>query len=367
MKVNSDLKPIVPTNSQRTRFGEIPAYPEGLYDLGCGTYAWMVPNGSWGESNTGLITGKGVSLLIDTQWDLRHTKTMLDAMGPYTNSSPIRYLVNTHADGDHCWGNGLVRDAEIISSEEARDEMRNIKPRSMLMLGRAGSFLEKLNVFGSGAAGYWLRGMGAPYDYRGIKPVLPTRSFTGNMTIEVGGREVRLIKTGRCHTRGDIMVFIPDNKTLFAGDILFIGCTPPMWAGPLGNWMQALDTILRMDVDIIIPGHGPITDKEGVKELKAYWEYCDFHVKKCFQGGKSASEAAREIALSEDFAKQPFSLWDSPERIMLNAHTIYRHLSGKTGHAGSLELISILWKQAVLANELPNAKPKALHSYKRGR
>ncbi len=68
-----DCKIIADTGRQRTRFGETPQYPEGLYDLGNRVYAWMVPNGSWGESNAGLVVGEGESLLVDTLWDLNFT------------------------------------------------------------------------------------------------------------------------------------------------------------------------------------------------------------------------------------------------------------------------------------------------------
>ena len=98
---------IRPTDSQLTRYQETPLYPEGLYDLGSEIYAWMVPNGSRGESNSGLVMLEDQSLRIDTLWDHNHTQNMLDAMVEFTNERPIKILINTHADGDHFWGNYL--------------------------------------------------------------------------------------------------------------------------------------------------------------------------------------------------------------------------------------------------------------------
>ena len=121
-------KCIAPTGAKRTRFREPPAYAEGLWDLGNRLYAWMVPNGSWGESNSGLVIGAEHSLLIDTLWDLRHTQTMLDAMKPLLRDAPLTLLVNTHADGDHFWGNELLKNIEIITSAAARAEMDHHKP-----------------------------------------------------------------------------------------------------------------------------------------------------------------------------------------------------------------------------------------------
>ena len=117
---------IAPTGVQRTRFGEIPKYAEGLYDLNHGLYAWLVPNGSWGESNAGLIVGDGQALLVDTLWDLNYTRTMLDAMHPVTEAAPISTVVNSHADGDHCWGNQLMAGADIITSQASFDELRSL-------------------------------------------------------------------------------------------------------------------------------------------------------------------------------------------------------------------------------------------------
>ncbi len=65
---------ITPSGAQKTRFGETPQYTEGLYDLNHRLYAWLVPNGSWGESNAGLIVGNGELLLVDTS-----SSTGLDA------------------------------------------------------------------------------------------------------------------------------------------------------------------------------------------------------------------------------------------------------------------------------------------------
>ena len=125
---------IIQTGAQHTRFGEVPKYAEGLYDLGNQIYAWMVPNGSWGESNSGLVVGEGESLLIDTLWDPKYTRAMLDAMRSLTDAASLKTVVNTHADGDHFWGNELVTQAEIITSYACYKEMLNIQPKSMKYL-----------------------------------------------------------------------------------------------------------------------------------------------------------------------------------------------------------------------------------------
>ncbi len=351
---------IAPSGAKKTRYGEVPRYDEGLYDLGQRVYAWMVPNGSWGESNAGLIVGDGEALLVDTLWDVKYTRAMLEAMRPLTHDAPIRTVVNTHADGDHWWGNQLLPEAAIYTSRASFDELLSVQPRSMLLLGRVGRMLSAVGAFGAGQVGHWFQNMVAPYDFQEVTPTLPSITFSGEITLDAGGREVQLIEVGPAHTHGDLMVYVPDAKILFSADVLFINSTPVMWAGPVDNWLSALDRILGMDVDIIVPGHGPITDKDGVEQVKGYWEYVKAEVAQRFAAGLSAKDAAHDIVLSDDFARRPFSSWNSPERMMTNVHTMYRHLSGRTDHPKVPELMNIMRKQALLAHQLPEAQPAVM-------
>lgn len=342
----------------RTRFQEVPKYEEGLYDLGNDVYAWMVPNGSWGESNAGLMIGDGESLLIDTLWDLNYTRVMLNAMTPLIKKNPIKTLINTHADGDHWWGNELVANPEIISSQAACDEMKHIKPVSMILLGK---ILGKLmSFFGAVQVGHWFQNMVLPYDFKEVTPKLPTRTFEGKLVLEVGGRKVHLIEVGPAHTQGDVIVHIPDARILFCADIVFFGSTPVMWAGPIENIFAALNAILDMDVDVIVPGHGPVTDKSGVQQVLSYWDYVNNEAQKRFEAGISPEKVAYDIVLSQDFSKQPFSNWNSPERMMTNIYTLYRHFKGRTDSPSIPALLNVMRKQAMLAHRLPRSEPAVM-------
>src|SRR5436305_12052286 len=118
--------------------GRAARYPAGLRDLGAGLYAWLQPNGELGESNAGLVVGDGESLLIDTLWDTRLTRRMLDAMRPHTADAPIRRPVNTPGDPDHCWGNQLLSDAEIGATRAGAQDMLGEDPARLALSVRAG-------------------------------------------------------------------------------------------------------------------------------------------------------------------------------------------------------------------------------------
>src|SRR5690554_1700589 len=113
------------------------SYEPGLRELGNGCWAYMQPDGSWGRNNAGLIHDGEASLLVDTLFDTRLTAQMLAAMrAAVPAAKTIGTCVNTHANGDHCWGNSRVRDAEIIASRRGAEEMAELPPRLMATLNR---------------------------------------------------------------------------------------------------------------------------------------------------------------------------------------------------------------------------------------
>ena len=113
-------------------------YTQGLHELGNGSYAWLQPDGGWGWSNAGLVCDSGESLLIDTLFDLRLTREMLEAMRRAAPAAArIGTLVNTHANGDHCYGNSLVSGARIVASR--RNRHASSRTNTLSVPARAGS------------------------------------------------------------------------------------------------------------------------------------------------------------------------------------------------------------------------------------
>jgi glyoxylase-like metal-dependent hydrolase (beta-lactamase superfamily II) len=308
-------------------------YTKGLHDLGNSVYAYLQPDGSWGWSNAGLVVDGDSSLLVDTLFDLTLTQTMLDAMRAATPAAAsIDLLINTHANGDHCYGNELVRGAEIIASKAAAEEMHENRPERLAQMLKAAPNMGEL--------GEYLTEILGSFTFDGITVTLPTRTFEKRLDIKVGDKEVSLIEVGPAHTKGDVLVYVPGDRTIFTGDILFIDGTPVLWAGPIANWIKACDLMLAMDVETIVPGHGPITDTHGVEVVKGYLQYIQAEARKRYDAGMSAVEAANDIALSD------YASWEDAERIVVNVNTLYREFSGGALPANVAELFAPMAKLA---------------------
>jgi cyclase len=291
-------------------------FEKGLHELGRGLHAYLQPDGSWGYSNAGLVVDGDESLLVDTLFDLRLTRAMLDAMhrAEPRATRRIGQLVNTHANGDHCFGNALVEGAEIIASRATAEEMAHL-PASVLAGLTAGLGQQDSNL------GRFVKRAFGPFAFAEVgETKLPTRTFERSLALRVGDRAVDLFEVGPAHTRGDVIVHVPDAACVFTGDILFCEGTPIVWEGPVSNWIAACDRILALAPAIVVPGHGPITDVRGVEAMSAYFVWLSREAKLRFAAGLDAIAAARDIELGE------FRGWSDPERIVVNVDTLYREL-----------------------------------------
>ena len=302
-------------------------YIKGLHDLGNGCFAYLQPDGGWGWSNAGLIADRDQTLLVDTLFDLKLTREMLEQMRTAVPAArSIGRLVNTHSNGDHTFGNQLVKDAEIISSRACAEEMKErpaeelaAMQRNWRQLGEAGAFLHEV--------------MGSKFKWDDVKNTLPTRVFDDELELTVGDKEVMLKTVGPAHTRGDVLVHVPKDRTVFTGDILFVEGHPVLWAGPVDNWVAACDQIIAWDVETVVPGHGPITDKKGVQAMKGYLLYIKAEARRRYDAGMPVFQAARDIALDR------FAGWGDAERMVVNVASLYREF-GSRQELGIMELFA---------------------------
>ncbi len=304
----------------------------GLEDLGDGLYAWMQPDGGWGWSNAGFIRDGDESLLVDTLFDEPLTAKMLAAIEDATGISPaaIGQLVNTHANGDHTHGNALVPNAEVIASAAAAKEMTELPPAMLAALKTAGA-AGKL-----GEAGEYFAAVFAPFDFLQARGRAPTRLFDEQFKLRVGDKKVELHRLGPAHTAGDLLVWLPHERAVFTGDLLFIDSTPIMWTGPVGNWLRACERILALDALHIVPGHGPMTDAAGVRRVREYLQHVDREARLRFDAGLTVEQAIRDIVLGE------YRHWLDPERLAVNVDSLYREYRGDATPADPVHLFGLM-------------------------
>ena len=324
---NPDAAPAAPrVNGAAAR---VP-YTRGLHEVADRVWAWTLPDGGYGWSNAGLVAGDGAALLVDTLFDLALTREMLAAMSPITSSAPITDALITHSNGDHTHGNQLLDPSvRIIAAKGTAEEIAHGMAPEMLAMAQTANL-------GPVATPYTRERFGH-FDFSGINVRNADQTFDRDLTIDVGGRRVDLLNLGPAHTAADSVAHVPDAGVLFGGDLLFIGCTPIVWAGPIANWISACDAMIALDAPIVVPGHGPVTDPDGIRAVRAYLAHVSERAEAAYRKGLSWSEAADTIALGE------YATWLDAERVVVNVYQRYRELDPGTP---ALEVMALLVMQA---------------------
>ncbi|WP_204806529.1 fumarylacetoacetate hydrolase family protein [Mycobacterium riyadhense] len=324
---NPDAQPALP------RINPAPAkvpYTRGLHEVADRVWAWTLPDGGYGWSNAGLVAGDGASLLVDTLFDLALTREMLAAMRPVTERSPITDALITHSNGDHTHGTQLLDSSvRIIAAAGTAEEIAH---------GAGPEMLTRIQTADLGpVATRYARDRFAHFDFSGITVRNADLTFDRALTIDVGGRRVDLHNLGPAHTAADSVVHVPDAGVLFAGDLLFIGCTPIVWAGPIANWVAACDTMIALDAPVVIPGHGPVTDPDGIRAVRGYLVHVVEQADAAYHNGLSFAEAVDTVDLGE------YASWLDSERVVVNIYQRYRELDPD---APTPELFGLMVMQA---------------------
>ncbi len=258
------------------------ASAEGLTKIADNVYSYVdmkksSPATSFG-ANAGIIIGEKGVVVVDTLVSAKQAKKFIRDIRAVTDK-PIRYVVNTHGHLDHTFGNAeFVKKGAVVISH--RNCLANMKKGSEATLRDAKNFglTEK--------------------DMKGTKIAYPALTFTDRMEMDLGGRTVELIFTGHSHTDDSILVYLPDVKVLFAGDVLFTGYHPFLGEGNIEEWTKALDRVSAMDAEKIIPGHGPVSTKKDVAEMKAYLIAFDARARELAAKSNDAAAIAAEIVKS---------------------------------------------------------------------
>jgi glyoxylase-like metal-dependent hydrolase (beta-lactamase superfamily II) len=303
-----------------------------LREVARDVYACLNPDRGLGWSNSGLVN-RGGGLVVDTFWDLPRTREMLACYARVAPGRPRR-LVNTHHNGDHCWGNQLLADAEIIGHRLCAAAFgKDVAPAVLEALRKSAP---------AGDAG--LAAFAAalePWDFSGIELTPPTTLIEDRLDLDLDGIAAELIYVGPAHTAGDVIVHLPAEHIVFTGDVLFRLCTPIGWEGTYARWIAALDAIIALAPETVVPGHGPLCGVEGPREMKEYLEYVRRESRGFYDAGLPALDAARRIDLG------PYAGWTEPERIVFNVERAYREFRGEPFDA-PIDLMGILRGMAEL-------------------
>jgi cyclase len=284
-----------------------------LRELAKDVYTCLQEDRGLGTSNSGLLT-RGGGLVVDTFWDLPHTRELIDHYARVWKA-PARRVVNTHHNGDHCWGNQLFAGAEIIGHRLCAAGMLKEQPMLLQVLRGAAESTDPAMVAFAHAL--------APWDFTGIELTPPTTLVEERLDLDLDGMRVELLYVGPAHTAGDLIVHLPAERIVFTGDILFRLCTPIGWEGTYDRWIAALDRIVSLQPALIVPGHGPLCGTEGPREMKAYLVYVRSESRRFFDAGLSVLEAAKRIDPG------PYANWTEPERIVFNVDRAYREFRGE--------------------------------------
>jgi len=273
----------------------------GLIELTDGVFAYVQEGGGLCVANAGLIIGPEGCIVIDALFAPSMTQAFRREIARVTDK-PVRLLVNTHHHIDHTLGNGAFPEAQIVSHTNAR--------REQLRTGLAVIDLLRPRIpeLVAETAGVGLRA--------------PDLTFDGELTLHAGGREVRLLHLGRGHTIGDALVLLPDERLLFAGDVAFHGVTPLAFEGHIGDWIAVCDRADGLDIDRIVPGHGPVGGKQALREMRDYLASVREQARAAFDAGRSQEDATAAIDLGA------YATWTEPERLAPNVARLYQEFRG---------------------------------------
>ncbi|MEE1735870.1 MBL fold metallo-hydrolase [Streptomyces sp. BE147] len=318
-----------------------------VVDLGRGLYAWLPPKRGWGLANCGLLVSPRGALWIDTPYDRALAGQFLaESTERLPDGVTVDRVIVTHANGDHFWGAGVLPDAEIIATREAREHIHyEPTPQQQHALVTGGDPATPLGA-------YLARHFG-PFDWSATEPVRPTTYFTGELELTLGDYPVRLTALPPAHTTGDLIVHLPAQRAVFSGDVIFSttprqpGDHPVHWAGPLSNVIGACERVLATGAEIIVPGHGPVLDPAGVRDHIGYLEYVRERAHAFHAAGVPAPEAARRV-----IAEGRHPELGLPERLSVTIGTEYRHLDGSELPG----VLQVMTGVAVLAQEVERAR-----------
>ena len=271
--------------------------PPYLVEVRPNAYAYVQPDGTWWINNAGFVVGPSGVVLIDTCATERRTRALLDAVRSVTDA-PIRTVVNTHHHGDHTHGNHLTAPAAIVGTTRCRE-----------LVERTGAHVYE-DVF-------------TQPDWGTLKTCAPTVTFDGRLDLWADDTLIELHAIGhRAHTTNDLVVWLPGQKVLYAGDLVFNGGTPFVVMGSVEGSIASIDRMRAFGAEVIVPGHGPICTTADLDIIERYLRMVQRTALEARSSGLTPLEAASRVQLGE------FAGLTDPERLVGNLHRAMAELDG---------------------------------------
>ncbi len=298
----------------------VPTWEPGVKQLAPNIYAYIQAKATWYWSNAGFIVGSDYVVVVDSLATVSLTQKFKDEIRKITDK-PIRYLINTHHHGDHIWGNHVFAGATIISHNYCRHEAIEAGIMDPGLLN---------TVF-------------PEFDFRGIAVTPADITFDKQLTLHMDGREVRLLYFGPGHTAGDIIVYLPEEGIIFAGDFIFLYSTPLGMEGSFAGWLRNLDALANLGAHTYVPGHGPVCEVEGLNLCRDYLVFVQREAKKRFNEGMTVDEAAKDIDLGQ------FKQWLNRERMLANVERLWREFRGEDPTTSKLNFVEVLSRMDTMA------------------
>ena len=229
--------------------------------------------------NLGAVVGTDAVAAIDSGGSLAEARAFIAAIGELS-VKPIRFLVNTHMHPDHIFGNAAFRDigATVIGH---RNLPRALEARGAFYLRNYRSQLGEALM-------------------EGIEIVPPTQVVADRLGLDLGGRVLDLRAWKAAHTDNDLTVFDTETRTLFAGDLVFMGHLPTL-DGSLLGWMRQMDALAAIEAKSVVPGHGPVAAgwPEALEAQRRYFEVLTGDVRQAIADGRPLAETVKTAGRSE--------------------------------------------------------------------
>jgi glyoxylase-like metal-dependent hydrolase (beta-lactamase superfamily II) len=288
-----------------------------LQKISQGIWSTRMIDGGWHICNSSIIDLGEKTLVMDTGLCPQSARDLKNAAIRLTGRKP-RYVINSHWHEDHVWGNQVFQEASILSSPETRKMLTTKgKENAELIYANAKNQIGALRqllangtkserMFARIGIGYY-QGILQGYPMLQITP--PDVTFDGDATLYGRERTVELKQFKNAHSESDIVLFLPDEKILFCGDLCYIGWHPCIDMGDVVNLMNVIDELRRLGPNIVIPAHGPPGSVKHLEMMKEYIQTLMGLVKKVVNRGGSSEDAAaipvphqyRKLKLKEFF------------------------------------------------------------------